>query len=189
MTDYLMMGDYTRWEVIWISTKTGRKRVIVQEFDTDLKGALDLYVRAKAAGKPFATLRCCNVGFPPPEKYRPHYVTVKTGEYKIVRRGGKRYRKPKYKTVWYTPLHKVNLKGIWWCPYCREFRKFMKQSGARSEGVFIASEGMYCPICQISHRNSHVRKWNPKAQEIEFKIGRRSSRGSGKRKRNSRKAR
>lgn len=188
-------GAIARWEVIWWNKK--QKRFTVMEFGNDLASAEDLYSKVVAAGKPFATLRCCNVGFPPPEKYRPYEWTekVKLGT-KIVkrRRDGKvnRYRKTKYKEVLHeeTPMIEVNLKGAWWCPYCRKMRKFCKQDGRTftdKDGREYYLDGAIwcCPVCRVSHTNHHVRKWNPTAQKMPFRQIKRTrvSRGRSTRKR------
>lgn len=179
MNEQLITGALARWEVIWWSRK-GR-RFIVKEFDTDLHSALELYTRVKQLGAPFATLRCCNVGFPPPEKYRPYIGKFKKKE--RVSRKGRMRTVTKIVEREVTPMMEVNLKGIWWCPYCREFRKFKLQDGAMYNGYFVPGEGMYCPVCEINHINHHVRKWNPQAQRLAFKLGKkvRAPRGNSRR--------
>lgn len=44
------------------------------DFEGNLNDAIEVYQKVKRAGKKFATLRCRNSGFPPPDKYKPHYV-------------------------------------------------------------------------------------------------------------------
>lgn len=151
MTDYLMTGDRTNWSVLWIS-KRGKKKVIIEhECHNDLTEALRVYMLAKSAEKPFATLRCNNVGFPPPQKYRPKEVTRK-----IIKDG----RKRKVTRV-IDPMVKLNAAGYTWCPYCREFRHFEKLSGFRFEGIFVPEPDYRCFICGIGTSNHHVRRYNP----------------------------
>jgi hypothetical protein len=177
--------------VLWVVVKKGRKKVVEVDFIDDLQGAIRLYTKAKAAGKPFATMRCTNSGFPPPDKYRPYYVIKKkpTGKTKVVVKNGKRKKVKvvKREEVYREPMAAVNLKGIWWCPYCMEMRRFMKQDGFQIEGVHVKEVGYHCPICGISHRDHHVRKWNPQAQRIQYKLDApRARRSSATKRRRSR---
>jgi hypothetical protein len=167
MNEKLITGEYARWEVIWWSKKG--KQFVVKEFDTDFKGALDLYMKVKLLSAPLATLRCCNVGFPPPEKYRPYNKKYLKKE--KIRIKGRLRTKKRIVEVYTQPMVELNLKGVWWCPYCRELRKFKLQDGAMFEDYFVNGEGMYCPVCQIAHTDHHVRKWNPQAQLLAFKLG------------------
>ena len=108
---------------------------------------------AKRADKVLLTLRSCNAAFPPPEKYQ---------EYKLENYGTK--REPKWVKVLFR-MERTNAKGIYWCPFCRQFRRFNRQSGMFSEGVFVPDStkggGLFCPMCGISYRDWHVRHWNP----------------------------
>ena len=181
MTERLITGNHARWEVIWWSKKG--KQFVIKDFGTDLSGATELYIKVRSLAAPLATLRCCNVGFPPPEKYRPYVRKVRRKE-----RVRGRIRK-RIVEIPVDPMEEVNLKGIWWCPYCCKMRKFKKQDGAIYEGYYVQAEGMYCPVCQINHRDHHVRKWNPQAQRIPFQIAkrtRRSSRGTSRRRKRAR---
>lgn len=165
MQEQPMMGATARWEVIWWNKKT--KQFSTIEFDNDLASAEELYARAVAADKPFATLRCTNVGFPPPKKYRPRVVKKLKKE---------RVRGKVKKTVVeleVEPMVEVNMKGIWWCPYCRKMRKFRNQDGFtysyQDTDYWVDAQGMYCPVCEISHTNHHVRKWNPHAARMSYR--------------------
>lgn len=174
MNNYLMTGDRTRWEVLWVVRKKGKQpRIVCIEFENDFSGALQLYLKVKAAGRPLCTLRCTNVGFPPPEKFRPHFIRVVVG-HKVVRRKGRKFRKKIYGDQEVIPLKELNLKGVWWCPYCREMRRFQHWDGYESRtlfsGVWIPKPGMYCPMCGISQEDHHVRKWNPQAITIQYQI-------------------
>jgi hypothetical protein len=176
----LMTADHVRWEVLWIKVKKKKKKVVVIEFLDDLQGAIELYHKAKNAGKPFATLRCCNVGFPPPDKYRPRWVVKKTGTGKYVyvnkrsKKTGKvkkvKVERIKREEIYHEPMAAMNLRGWWWCPYCMEMRRFEKQNGFLVEGVRVPEVGFHCLICGVSHRDHHVRKWNPQAQRVEYKL-------------------
>jgi len=177
MSEQLITGALARWEVIWWSKK-GR-RFIVKEFGTDLYEATKLYVHVKSLSAPLATLRCCNVGFPPPEGKRPYMKKYLKKE--KVRVNGRLRTKKKIVEIYTEPMREINLKGVWWCPYCREWRKFKLQDGAMfNEEYFVPGEGMYCPVCQVSHRDHHVRKWNPQAQLLAFKLGVRRPRASSR---------
>lgn len=168
MTEWIT-GDVARWEVIWWSKKG--KRFIVKVFGNDLAQAEDLYAKVLMARKPFATLRCCNVGFPPPEQYRPYVKKMVKKE--RVKRSGKYRIKKTIVEVDVTPMEEVNLKGVWWCPYCRKMRKFRKESGVTyrdATGDYFLEGGVYqCPVCEITHMNHHVRKWNPHAQKMPYR--------------------
>lgn len=151
MTDYLITGASARWQVLWLVRKGGKTRVVEQDFEQDLMGAIALFTKAKAAGKPFATLRCANVGFPPPEKYQPYI------ERKKVKENGK----TKIKEFTVTPMVILNRRGIMWCPYCMQMRKPVYQSGFRVDGIRVPEEGIHCPLCGTSHRDGHMRRYNP----------------------------
>lgn len=137
MNEAPMMGGNARWEVIWWNKK--KKQFSVFEFDNDLASAEELYAKVLKAEKPFATLRCCNVGFPPPKKYRPR--TVKGKEV--------------------IPMLAINQKGIVWCPYCRKLRKFQLQDGFELNGIWVDAGGKYCPVCEIGSANHQVKRYNP----------------------------
>jgi hypothetical protein len=149
-------GDNIKWSVHWIQEGENGYTIREHDCDTDLGEAMKIYMRVKAAGRRMPTLRSRNVGFPPPENWQPYYEKVVT---KVKRRG--RIRRI---IDWEerTPMLKANAKGIYWCPYCREMRKFKKQGGFFVDGVFNEdTKAIFCPICGVSHRDWHVRKWNP----------------------------
>jgi len=155
--------------VIWYSRR--KKHFVIQSFDNDLASATKLYIKVKGLGAPLATLRCCNVGFPPPVEYRPY---VQQRVVKEKRNGRVRKRLIEEEIV---PMEGVNLKGVWWCPYCREMRRFKLQDGATYEGIFVEGRGMYCPVCEIAHVDHHVRKWNPQAERLVYEV-RRQTKGN-----------
>jgi hypothetical protein len=133
-------------------------RIIEKWCDNDLTEAMRIYGMAERAGKKNLTLRSCNVGFPPPERFRPYMK-------RIVRRSssGKKVRG----TREVIPMEAANRKGIFWCPYCMKMRRFQSQNGFIYEGVYVPdgrrTKGLYCPLCGTSHRDMHVRRWNPVA--------------------------
>lgn len=174
MTD-LMMGGRSKWEVFWVARKEGRSVIVAKDFDNDLTGAMALYMKAKSAEKPFATLRCKNVAFPPPKKYQK-YIEI---ERKKVRRKGKIYIKKIQMEV--DPMVIANHRGAVWCPYCREFRKFRKQDGLRFEGIYVPKPGYYC-ICGIDSENGMVRMYNPNPPRVV----QRTRRSNGAKRRGSR---
>ena len=174
---YWMTGERARWRVAWVVKRKGEIVVIEKDFEHDLNAAIELYVKAKRAGKHMATLVCCNVGFPPPERLQPHHKKVYEKK-----RVGKKMKKVG-RLVAINPIHNLNLKGIWYCPYCRELRRFEKQDGFEVSQVLVAVEGLHCQICGASHRDGHVRKWNPVARSVTFKQTRRTSGSTGRRSR------
>lgn len=66
-----------------------------------------------------------------------------------------------------------NARGVWWCPYCVELRKFVYKKAIRVEGRLLPDTGMYCPICGISQRDHHVRRANPAAALMEHRTTKR----------------
>lgn len=186
-----------RWEVMWV---VKGPRIIVKEFEDNLAEALELYDKARKAGKKMVTLRCANVGFPPPDKYADHEPIYKTR-----RRKGKQRRVLKngepviigYELieprVYQERMRHLNvLKGIWWCPYCMKLRSFDHRIGFVSDlsDTVVEADGYYCPLCDIPHWNHKVQEYNPLAREIGFRAEMKRQRGgrskSGKRRRNRR---
>lgn len=161
MTNYLMVGGHVKWEVIWVVKKEGKLRIVDKQFGNDLTSAINLWVKAKAAGKHMATLRCKNVAFPPPEKYQPYL------EWEVQKVNGRKKRVQ----VQVTPMVIVNHRELVWCPYCREFRKFRLQDGYRHEGRYVPQPGYYC-ICGINSENPMVRTYNPNPPRVIQRIRR-----------------
>jgi hypothetical protein len=160
----------TKWSVLWLK----KGEVIWTDFGEDFSKAIDIYTKAVKANKKAATLRCNNVGFPPPAKI------TEAVAYKIVKRKGKRYKK---KTV-VNRMKELNAKGWIWCPYCVRMRQFIKTDGFEFEGIWVDRPAFECPMCEISSADSNVRKYNPLYTTLEFRKGRRS--GSGNKKRSAR---
>jgi hypothetical protein len=146
-------GGHQRWSVIWVTSRDGDYEIFRHECGNDLDEAIRVYTLVLNSSKRrLATLRSDNVGYPPPDKWHPHVVYKKKGK----------FRKP----VKVDPMKKWNRKGWWWCPYCRHLRRFQYQSGFYLFGRYIAEDGYYCPLCGISHRDMHVRRWNPLGSRI-----------------------
>ena len=145
-----------RWAVMWVGTK-GKKRgrLIRHDFGDDYASAHELYMKAHDAGKPYATLACVNMGFPPPQKLRP-YTARKRGR-------SKRTGRIKTVEVFVQPLKELNMQGKLWCPYCRQMRPFVLKKVHRVNGIPIHDPLYVCPMCKVSQRDYHVRLWNPTA--------------------------
>lgn len=170
------LPDHLRWSVLWVVPGKKTYRVVRKECENDLAEAIRIYTKVVEAGKKFPTLRCNNAGFPPPERFQPYVAKVKDKRWIK----GKRQRGiTKYKFVTRIPLKKLNNKGIYWCPYCREMRRFRQQTGFVYEGIYVGSPGIYCPICGTSYRDFYVRRWNPICHRIwANETSTRSRRGS-----------
>lgn len=123
-----------------------------------------MYELALKAGKQAATLHADNVGFPPPDKYADHEKIL------LGRRKGtktKVYRIQLIQPLQYqVRMRALNHRGIWWCPYCRKMRHFVYRKGFRVDGIWVPDEHHACPLCSITHRDGHVRKYNPIAQQM-----------------------
>lgn len=146
--------EHARWEVMWVTRKKGKPHIVCIEHGTDFMGARRQYLMVRDAGKHMPTLRCANVGFAPTEKIA-------------------------------SMMDAYNDKAIWWCPYCMELRRFEKRAYMEIDGHLIGAEpAYYCPMCDISHNDAHVGKYNPIVQRLrngKRSRGRKSK--SGKRKR------
>jgi hypothetical protein len=170
-------AERARWEVLWIA----KGRIVRFDCGTDLTEAMRVYGLAKGK-RPGATLRCKNFGFPPPQNLQPRTVKYKKkvalAQAKIVRRNGKRYRKTHEVVVkegLLVPMKKHNASGIWWCPYCRELRRFkmlvdIEVDAGNGKMIKLREPGMYCPMCGVSHRDFNVRKWNPQATQVYYQM-------------------
>lgn len=133
-----------RWSVMW----KRKGKLFERRFGTDLVSAEELRDLLVSKGVRNATLRCTNVGFPPPAKYHPRYVWVE--------------KKGRRRQVYRVPMRKVNAAGLFWCPYCRRFRKF-REGQDRLHGrrrPYLA-----CPWCRVRHTNHHVSQHNPLAND------------------------
>lgn len=159
------LGDHIHWEVRWVTVKNGDYQIHVKDCGHDLTMALSIYIRVKSANRRLVTLRSCNVGFAPPEKYRDYWIT----KHKKEKKGSKIVRVPYH--VHKIPMKRLNAKGIFWCPYCREMRKFQEQGGFYIEGIVVPEKGMFCPICGIRETDYHVRKWNPIMEKLYYRGG------------------
>lgn len=147
------LNNGARWEVRWVGKKGG---IVHKVYDEDFGGALEHYTKLKDAQRKGVTLRCMNVGFPPPKRIIEHEVV----KWQVVRRGGKRYKK---KVIEHENLMEdLNAQGVWWCPYCIKLRRFVDRSD-RGQILFE------CPVCDVSNYNWHVKRWNPTAKTVEFR--------------------
>lgn len=139
------------WHVRW----KAKGRIVGKAFGNDIASALVLYDKAKAANKPGVTLICKNLPFDPPERFRPR---MKRGRSKITRR---------IVEVYVEPLQNLNAQeGVWWCPYCIKLRRFVRRKGFYVDGIWVPEQGYHCPVCDVSHRDGGVRKWNPLARKL-----------------------
>lgn len=163
-------SERARWEVLWI--KDGR--VIRKSFETDLMGATELYLKVKVAGRPGATLRCCNMAFPPPQELQRRLVRGK--------------KKGRVVQGYVTPMKAKNAEGIYWCPYCMKLRRFVKRKQFEVEGVTVRDTWFGCPMCGCTHRDSAARKWNPMLSQIAFQIEASGTRSPTKTKESRKKA-
>lgn len=172
-----------RWEVMWVTVKKGEPHIHCLDFEFDFVGALKLYEKLmKAPGRKMVTLRCKNVGFPPPDKWRdiePVYGKRK-GKLVVV---DEVYSDP---PTYQTKMVKYNRQGVWWCPYCMQLRRFEKRAWTEIDDKMYPAEPAYCcPMCDISHRDAHVIRYNPIAQRLVYSK-RTKSRGRKERKRGRR---
>lgn len=159
-----------KWSVLWM--KNGE--VIWTDFGSDYHRALEIYTKAVQAGKKAATLRCNNVGHPPPTKI------TEAQAWKIVKRKGKKYKQ----RVTVNRMEELNRKGWWWCPYCIKLRQFERQDGfVDDDGQYVPQDGMYCGMCGISNYDRNVWWHNPHAQLMEFRKRQRGKRSSGSKRR------
>jgi len=137
-------SERARWQVLWLHE--GRKHVV--RCGDDFSRAMKVYTMAVEGGRSNVTLRCQNMGFPPPEKYRPHPELDQRGN-------------PTGATV--VPMQTLNDHGIWWCPYCVKLRRFKYTKGWYTEtGYFMAEPQMTCPLCGVKHTDFWVKHHNPK---------------------------
>lgn len=149
--------ERAKWEVLWVH----EGRVVRKKTGADLAEALRIYDLARDAGRKAVTLRCCNMGFPPPVKLQPRVVTFD----KPRMLHGKRVS-----SVRIVPLRKLNHRGVWYCPYCMKLRRFVKRTIMEVEGIRFEQPGMHCPMCGVSHRDWHIRRWNPLADNISARV-------------------
>lgn len=151
-------AERARWEVIWV--RGGRLHRVAT--GNDFAEALRLYGLAiTSPDRANVTLRCCNMAFPPPEKYHDRVVTFdKPRRLK----NGKRVT-----SVRIRPMVKLNREGVWWCPFCVKLRRFKFEKGwTTTEGIYVAEPRMRCPVCKVDHNSFDVRKWNPLATTMFY---------------------
>lgn len=149
-------AERARWQVVWVRPDG---KVVRHDTGDDFHEAMKVYTRAVTGGRRAVTLRCKNMSFPPPPQYRPTVEPI------LDKRG-----RPTGETVKHEPLHDVNRRGVWWCPYCIKMRKFRHRPGYyTTEGVWMAEPAMVCPMCHIEHTSFFVKFWNPLARVITDK--------------------
>lgn len=164
--------------MIWVKSDGTLKQV---RCGFDFSKALKIYTLAVKQQKRAATLRSDNVGFPPPLKFADTML-VPIGR-------SKRTRKIVHKRVlieppqYQTKMRKLNIRGVFWCPYCIKPRKFTRRKGYYVDNVWCEDPRLCCPVCNISHRDGHVARFNPIAVELAFRQGR--TRGKKRRRRRS----
>jgi hypothetical protein len=135
-------------------------KIFEKKTDTDLAEAVRLHALLSKADKKGVTLRCCNVGHPPPAsvlEYEEEYV-----EEVVVKVKGRKRKVLVRRTKTVDKMNELNHEGIWWCPYCMKFRRF-------AATVWEQRQLMQCPMCDITTRDWHVRRWNPFAMELQYR--------------------
>lgn len=164
--------ERAKWEVIWV--KDGR--VARKDCGNDLAEALRVYALTLQAGKRLATLRCKNMAFPPPERFRArtelkHFRSKHSGRVTT-------------EECYIQPMDALNRKGIWWCPYCIKMRKFKLSKSFIHESVRVQDPRYACPLCGASHRMQTVAQFNPIAHKVEAHLSRsRAGKRTNRRKR------
>jgi hypothetical protein len=172
--------ERARWQVLWV--KDGR--VVRHDFEHDLAEAIRVHSLAMRAGRKAVTLRCCNMAFPPPDKYADREPVVVTHPTNGKRYKGQKIIEPKQ---YIRRMGQLNAKGIWWCPYCMQMRRFVKRTAVMVGGVRVEGDFMACPMCGISHRM--VTKYNPIATRILMDTGRIKDPHAAEKRRRRRRAR
>lgn len=168
-----------RWQVCW---QDKRGKIQRKDFEHDLAGALELYVKVVKAERKAATLRSCNMAFPPPDKYAD-WETDRFEIFELKRNGQwKKFKKPLpdaliIPRVYQGRMHAVNVRGIWWCPYCMKLRRFVKRNYFIIDGIKVPEVSMNCPVCSISNRDAAIQKYNPIAQRYQEMRRDRSDKG------------
>lgn len=168
---------HANWEVMWVVRHKGENHIIVKDFDRDFVGARELYLKVKKTNRKMVTLRCRNVGFPPPDRWRDMEPVYKKRKGKLVVVDEVMSEPATY----VGKMTAYNRHGVWWCPYCMELRRFEKRAWAEVDGhLFSADPKYYCPMCDVSHSDAHVIRYNPIAQRLAYG---KKSRGRGRKKR------
>lgn len=150
--------DRANWEVIWLNPKT--KKLKRMDFGHNLSDAMEIYLKVKGKRK-FATLRCKNFGFEPPQELQPRTVVFKKPQL---------YKGRKIRSAVVVPMKKKNREGIYWCPYCRELRRFKIITKFQVGNQVVHQKRFVCPVCRVSTLDHHVRKWNPDAIKIQYEV-------------------
>lgn len=159
-------------------------RLVCKKLGTDFSEATRIYVLATTAGKKAVTLICANIGFPPPDKYADHQKVL-VGRRKST--GAKVYRMELIEPRQYqVRMMKVNKnKDLWWCPYCRKLRRFVRKKGRyiEPEHIWLEEDHYACPMCKVSHKDGRVKRYNPIVGLLAFKTSKTSKRTRAERRR------
>lgn len=139
--------EHARWEVIWLTYKP-HKRLIAVDCEHDFHEALRIYTKAVQADKKMVTLRCKNMGFPPPEKFRRKAIA---------------YNK---QGIFWCPF----------CVKMRRFERRAGFTSDLTD-EWVDYDHYACPVCDISHENGHVVQYNPLAVVLIRKRTRGGKRG------------
>lgn len=140
---------YQNWSVFWYSKNKGKW--LRKRFREDFGAAVKFF--GENQHRPGITLHPDNHGYPPPKRITHHERVT----WEIVKRKGKKYKKKVVTVV--NLMDEYNSKGIWWCSYCVQLRRFKEIQTERGPEL-------YCPVCKVSHRL--VKDHNPKALVIEM---------------------
>lgn len=125
--------ERAQWEVIWAK---GPDNLVTHDCGADFWEARRIYMLALKGGKKMVTLRCKNVAFPIPGKYRPKIKA----------------------------LNRMGVFWCGYCTELRRFDEwdgYYSESGAWSE-----QPGYYCPICEIPAWNDAIQRDNPVAKTM-----------------------
>lgn len=152
-------GMRARWEVVYVKDRRLHRVGTGDDFGEALR-VYELAILSPARSA--VTLRCTNMGFPPPERLRARTVVFNPPR----RRKGTRELVSEVRVV---PMEKLNGEGMWWCPFCVKLRRFKYQKGWwTQEGAWMAEPRMVCPMCKVDHNSFEVRRWNPRASTLFY---------------------
>lgn len=157
--------QHQKWSVFWYNRK--KSKYVRKRFREDLGAAIKFY--RENLDRPGITLHSDNHGYPPPLRITEHERET----WRVVTRKGKRYKKKVIILI--NLMREYNHKGIWWCPYCVQLRRFKFRETERGPE-------MYCPVCLVSNYLAVVRRHNPQSVIIEMHKRQRRTQ-SGKRRR------
>jgi hypothetical protein len=125
----------------------------------DFGAAQELMTKLQQTTRTNVSIRSMNVGFPPPARIT-EYEEI---DY-VVRLVKGVKKKVKVVTV-INLLEQYNDEGHYWCSYCIKVRKFQRT-------LLGQREAMVCPACGITTRDGNIRRYNPKATNIDARTRR-----------------